>query len=132
MVNALLGLITGTLVCLTGTGDGVLLTPLLLVLTPYPAVVVIGTDIVSGALTKLLGVFDHRRLSPLATRPAADRGDSAGDCRWNLAYQVAEISSSGCPSWAPARPFVRDTPCGCSSLLGNPLVSIAALGVEKG
>ncbi len=58
------------LIGLTGTGGGVLLTPLLMVLTPYPAVTLIGTDIVNGAFTKLLGVFEHRRL---------------GQVRWRLA-----------------------------------------------
>ncbi len=65
-----MGFITGTLIGLTGTGGGVLLTPLLMVLTPYPAVTLIGTDIVNGAFTKLLGVFEHRRL---------------GQVRWQLA-----------------------------------------------
>jgi uncharacterized protein len=62
MFITLLGFITGILVGLTGTGGGVLLTPLLLLFTPYPAVVVIGTDIVNGAATKLLGVVEHRKL----------------------------------------------------------------------
>jgi uncharacterized membrane protein YfcA len=61
---------TGILIGLTGTGGGVLLTPLLMVLTPFPAVTLIGTDIVNGACTKLLGVFEHRRL---------------GQVRWGLA-----------------------------------------------
>jgi uncharacterized membrane protein YfcA len=64
------GFVTGILIGLTGTGGGVLLTPILLVLTPYPAVTLIGTDIINGALTKLLGVFEHRRL---------------GQIRWGLA-----------------------------------------------
>jgi hypothetical protein len=70
MLLTVIGFITGTLIGLTGTGGGVLLTPLLLVLTPYPAVTLIGTDIVNGACTKLLGVFEHRRL---------------GNVRWGLA-----------------------------------------------
>lgn len=70
MLITVVGFITGTLIGLTGTGGGVLLTPLLLVLTPYPAVTLIGTDIVNGAFTKLLGVFEHRRL---------------GHVRWRLA-----------------------------------------------
>ncbi len=70
MLVTLLGFITGTLIGLTGTGGGVLLTPLLMVLTPYPVVTLIGTDIVNGAFTKLLGVFEHRRL---------------GQVRWQLA-----------------------------------------------
>ena len=70
MLITLIGFVTGILIGLTGTGGGVLLTPLLMVLTPYPAVTLIGTDIVNGAFTKLLGVFEHRRL---------------GQVRWRLA-----------------------------------------------
>jgi hypothetical protein len=70
MFIAIIGFITGTLIGLTGTGGGVLLTPLLLVMTPYSALTIIGTDIVNGAFTKLVGVFEHRRL---------------GQVRWRLA-----------------------------------------------
>lgn len=70
MLITVVGFTTGVLIGLTGTGGGVLLTPLLMVLTPYPAVTLIGTDIVNGAFTKLLGVFEHRRL---------------GQVRWGLA-----------------------------------------------
>ncbi len=61
MFISLLGFITGILIGLTGTGGGVLLTPLLMLFTPFPAVVIIGTDIVNGAVTKLLGVLEHRK-----------------------------------------------------------------------
>src|SRR5271157_5118407 len=71
MFITVIGFITGMLIGLTGTGGGVLLTPLLLVLTPYPAVVLIGTDIVNGAITKLLGVFEHRRLGQVRWRLAS-------------------------------------------------------------
>jgi len=70
MLITLLGFITGTLIGLTGTGGGVILTPLLLIFTPYPAVVVIGTDIVNGAVTKLLGVVEHRRFGQVHWRLA--------------------------------------------------------------
>lgn len=70
MLITVIGFITGVLIGLTGTGGGVLLTPLLMVLTPFPAVTLIGTDIVNGAFTKLVGVFEHRRL---------------GQVRWRLA-----------------------------------------------
>jgi hypothetical protein len=70
MLITVIGFITGMLIGLTGTGGGVLLTPLLMVLTPFPAVTLIGTDIVNGAFTKLVGVFEHRRL---------------GQVRWRLA-----------------------------------------------
>jgi uncharacterized membrane protein YfcA len=62
MFITLLGFITGILIGLTGTGGGVLITPLLMLFTPFPAVTIIGTDIVNGAVTKLLGVFEHRKL----------------------------------------------------------------------
>ena len=71
MLITVIGFVTGTLIGLTGTGGGVLLTPLLMVLTPYPAVVLIGTDIVNGAITKLLGVFEHCRLGQVRWRLAA-------------------------------------------------------------
>jgi len=70
MLVTLLGFVAGTLIGLTGTGGGVLLTPLLLIFTPFPAVVVIGTDILNGAATKLLGVFEHRKLGQVHWRLA--------------------------------------------------------------
>lgn len=70
MLITLLGFIAGTLIGLTGTGGGVILTPLLLIFTPFPAVVIIGTDIVNGAVTKLLGVIEHRRLGQVHWRLA--------------------------------------------------------------
>lgn len=70
MIVTLLGFIAGILIGLTGTGGGVMLTPLLLIFTPFPAVVVIGTDIVNGAATKLLGVIEHRRLGQVHWRLA--------------------------------------------------------------
>ena len=39
-----------------------ILTPLLLLLTPLSALTVIGTDLLSGAVTKLAGVLEHRKL----------------------------------------------------------------------
>jgi len=71
MLITMIGFITGTMIGLTGTGGGVLLTPLLMVLTPYPAVTLIGTDIVNGAFTKLLGVVEHRRMGQVRWRLAA-------------------------------------------------------------
>jgi uncharacterized protein len=70
MFITLLGFITGILIGLTGTGGGVLLTPLLMLFTPFPAVVIIGTDIVNGAVTKLLGVLEHRKLGQVQWRLA--------------------------------------------------------------
>ncbi|MCL5973765.1 MAG: sulfite exporter TauE/SafE family protein [Actinobacteria bacterium] len=62
MLVTLLAFITGILVGLTGTGAGVILTPLLLLVTPFHALTVIGTDLMSGAVTKLAGVLEHRKL----------------------------------------------------------------------
>ncbi len=65
-----LGLFGGVLIGLTGTGGGVLVTPLLMLFSPYPAVVIIGTDILNGAITKLVGVLEHRRLGHVHWRLA--------------------------------------------------------------
>lgn len=62
MTVSLLGLVTGILIGMTGTGGGALLTPMLLMLTPYPALVVIGTDLVTGVVTKLVGSVEHWKL----------------------------------------------------------------------
>lgn len=70
MFITLLGLMTGILIGLTGTGGGMLTTPLLLLFTPFPAVTIIGTDIVNGAITKLLGVVEHRKLGQVDWRLA--------------------------------------------------------------
>ncbi len=70
MLIPFLGFITGILIGLTGTGGGVILTPLLLLFTPYPAVVIIGTDIVNGAVARLLGVIEHRRMGNVQGRLA--------------------------------------------------------------
>jgi uncharacterized membrane protein YfcA len=67
----LLAFVVGALIGMTGTGSGVVLTPLLLVFTPYPALTVIGSDIVLGTLTRLLGVFEHKRLRQVRWRLAA-------------------------------------------------------------
>ena len=80
MLISLLAFITGILVGLTGTGAGVILTPLLLLVTPFSALTVIGTDLMSGALTKLAGVVEHRKL---------------GQVRWNLAGYLLAGSVPG-------------------------------------
>ena len=80
MLISFLAFITGILVGLTGTGAGVILTPLLLILTPFSALTVIGTDLMSGALTKLVGVVEHRKL---------------GQVRWNMAGYLLAVSIPG-------------------------------------
>jgi uncharacterized membrane protein YfcA len=68
MTVTLLGFFTGILIGTTGAGGGALLTPLLLVFTPYPALVVIGTDLVAGVLTKLVGFIEHWKLGRIYWR----------------------------------------------------------------
>lgn len=80
MIVSLLAFITGILVGLTGTGAGVILTPLLLLLTPFSALTVIGTDLMSGAVTKLAGVVEHRKM---------------GQVRWDLAGYLLAGSLPG-------------------------------------
>jgi len=80
MLVSLLAFITGILVGLTGTGAGVILTPLLLLLTPFSALTVIGTDLLSGAVTKLAGVVEHRKM---------------GNVRWDLAGYLLAGSLPG-------------------------------------
>ena len=80
MLITLLAFITGILIGLTGTGGGVILTPLLLLLTPFSALTVIGTDLMSAATTKLMGVIEHRKM---------------GQVRWNLAGYLLAGSVPG-------------------------------------
>ena len=56
---ALLGLVAGTLVGLTGVGGGSLVTPVL-ALFGIPTVSAVGTDIVFAAITKSCGTVVHR------------------------------------------------------------------------
>jgi uncharacterized membrane protein YfcA len=63
-----LAFFVGTLIGMTGSGSGVVLTPLLLILTPYPALTIIGTDVVIGTLTRLLGALEHKRLKQVRWR----------------------------------------------------------------
>lgn len=70
MTVPLLGFLTGILIGLTGTGGGSVLTPLLLVFTPFPVLVVIGTDLVASAATKLVGFVEHWRLGRIYWRLA--------------------------------------------------------------
>ena len=69
-MELILGLVTGLLIGLTGTGGGVLLTPLLVILTPLPATVIIGTSLLLGAVTKAAGAIVHLRLGHVNGRLA--------------------------------------------------------------
>lgn len=53
---------------MTGAGGGALLTPLLLLFTPYPVLVVIGTDLIAGVITKLVGFVEHWKLGRIYWR----------------------------------------------------------------
>lgn len=58
---ALVGVVVGTLVGLTGMGGGALMTPIL-VLLGLPPTTAIGTDLAHAAITKTLGALRHRQL----------------------------------------------------------------------
>lgn len=68
---SLLALAVGILIGMTGTGSGVVLRPLLLIVSPYPALAIIGTDIVIGTLMRFAGVFEHQRLRQVRWQLAA-------------------------------------------------------------
>ncbi len=71
MLVILIAFLAGVLIGLTGTGAGAVLTPLLLLVTPFTAATVIGTDLLSGAAAKLVGVWEHRKLGQVNWRLAA-------------------------------------------------------------
>jgi hypothetical protein len=57
---SLTGLLIGALVGVTGVGGGSLLTPILVLLFDFKAIVAVGTDIIHGALYKTIGAWRHR------------------------------------------------------------------------
>src|SRR3954453_11083252 len=57
---AVMGLVVGVLVGLTGVGGAALLTPILILLGINPSIAV-GTDLVYNSITKLFGSFQHWR-----------------------------------------------------------------------
>ncbi|PYV17846.1 MAG: hypothetical protein DMG21_07020 [Acidobacteria bacterium] len=71
MLVVAIAFLAGILIGLTGTGAGAVLTPLLLLVTPFSAATVIGTDLLSGAITKLAGVWEHRRQGQVNWKLAA-------------------------------------------------------------
>ena len=71
MLVILIAFLAGVLIGLTGTGAGAVLTPLLLLVTPFGAATVIGTDLLSGAAAKLVGVWEHRKLGQVNWKLAA-------------------------------------------------------------
>src|SRR5215203_3928638 len=62
------GLIVGTLVGLTGMGDGVLMTPLLVLGLGMPATAAVGTDLAYSSITKLAGTWQHWRQGTVDVR----------------------------------------------------------------
>ena len=56
----LAGLLIGALVGVTGMGGGSLLTPILVIVFDFKAVVAVGTDILHGAIFKTVGAGQHR------------------------------------------------------------------------
>lgn len=62
---AFVGLVVGSLIGLTGVGGGSLLTPIL-VWMGLPVTAAVGTDLVSNAVTKLVGVVQHQRQRSVA------------------------------------------------------------------
>ena len=56
----LAGLLIGALVGVTGMGGGSLLTPILIIVFDFKAVVAVGTDILHGAIFKTIGAGRHR------------------------------------------------------------------------
>ena len=67
---ALLGLIVGVLIGLTGIGGGSLLTPALIVIFKTHPLTAVGTDLVFNAATKLFGSFQHARQETISYRLA--------------------------------------------------------------
>ena len=57
---SLTGLFIGLLVGVTGMGGGSLMTPLLIIVFDFNAVVAVGTDILHGAIFKTIGAWRHR------------------------------------------------------------------------
>jgi len=56
-----IGFGVGILIGLTGMGGGALMTPFLILVLGTPPIVAVGTDLVYGAVTKIVGAFIHWR-----------------------------------------------------------------------
>jgi uncharacterized membrane protein YfcA len=67
---AVVGLLTGLLVGMTGMGGGSLMTPILVFLFGIPPATAIGTDIAHGAAFKTVGAVQHRRMGNVRARLA--------------------------------------------------------------
>jgi uncharacterized membrane protein YfcA len=64
------GFAVGVLIGLTGIGGGAIMTPFLILVLGTRPVVAVGTDLVYGAVTKLVGAYFHWRQGTVDTRLA--------------------------------------------------------------
>ena len=67
---ALIGLIIGFLIGLTGMGGGSLMTPVMILVMGVKPVIAIGTDLAYGAITKIVGGTSHWRNGTVHRRTA--------------------------------------------------------------
>jgi uncharacterized protein len=113
---AILGLVVGFLVGVTGTGGGALLTPLLIVLGWAPPMMAVGTDLVWSTLTKAAGAAIHWRQQTVDFRIVKRLAlGSIPGALTGLAL-LAHLRASG--AYSPDRLVLR--------LLGGALVVVAA------
>ena len=67
---ALVGLIIGFLIGLTGMGGGSLMTPVMVLIMGVKPVIAVGTDLAYGAITKIVGGAVHYRQATVHRRTA--------------------------------------------------------------
>ncbi|MBE3590932.1 MAG: sulfite exporter TauE/SafE family protein [Firmicutes bacterium] len=119
MTVVLVGLLVGTLVGLTGVGGGSLLTPILIWMG-VPVSTSIGTDLVSNAATKLLGLFQHHRQRSVSWR-------------WVFALAVTGVPAALLGTWAVAWLHTRPETDGVlKHILGAALVLATLATVAQG
>src|SRR5947209_1936519 len=67
---SLIGLLIGFLIGLTGVGGGSLMTPVMILIMGVKPVIAVGTDVVYGAVTKIVGGSAHLRQGSVNRRVA--------------------------------------------------------------
>src|SRR5947209_13715036 len=67
---ALIGLLIGFLVGLTGVGGGSLMTPVMILIMGVKPIIAVGTDLAYGAITKIVGGATHLRQGTVNRRTA--------------------------------------------------------------
>jgi uncharacterized membrane protein YfcA len=67
---SLIGLLIGFLIGLTGVGGGSLMTPVMILIMGVKPIIAVGTDVVYGAVTKLVGGAAHLRQGSVNRRVA--------------------------------------------------------------